>query len=282
MSTDIATLQANKALAMLGDSIDDIAAAIEESQVAVQQQQAELPSFVNFAKFTQPAEMGPVSPWQYGREDEERQIRPDSEWVVDFNSIEWGWSGYKKTNGLTGDMIKGQKPDQLLVKYLNTPPAKDPKLPWASSFTVKFRAMCVKEGSAETDEVTESKGDVIEVTVHQATQQGFVEMVNAVRGRILAFTNAKKTGNTKLMAELGSTMYPLVAFEAKLKVKVKSYTVNKPILKHLGWTAPVALMGDEAPDAGPETPKEDLSEAIDAAQAEPEAPAAKGRRSRTK
>ena len=287
MTSEIANLSNNSALAFASD-VDAMAAEIAESQAAVQQTLADQPGYASFAKFHQPATMGDVSPWEYGRDDDKHQIREDAEWVVDPGTIEWGWGGFKKDED--GNMIDGQKPDQILVPFTKTPPAKDPALPWASSFTVKFRAMCIQEGGPVLKQgvdvadnyLLEAKGDVVEFTAFQATQEGFREMVNAMRERVLQFTTAKNAGNVKQMNELGAAMYPRVQFHAKLKVKIKNkFTVNKPILKQVGWTAPVLALSDEAPSD--ETHEENLVDTIEAAQAEVESkPKAASKRSRTR
>lgn len=294
MSTEnaIATLDAdtNKALAMIGADIDEIAKNIDESAGEVQKVQQALPGFKSFAKFMRSGAEGPVSPWQYGREDEERQIRPDSKWLVDFSTLQWGWSGYKKANGATGDLIKGQTPDQFLVPYHACPPAPPADMPWVQDRCVRFLAMCVEEGAdlpeKLADERVESKGDVIEVTIHQKMASGFVELVNDVRERVQMVSRAKKAGNANLLRDLVTSMYPLVTFNFKLRVKAGGYVNSKPILERVGWGSPIVNF-DETP-AGPETPAEDLGEAIDAAKAEtdsatPEAKPAgnKSRRSRS-
>lgn len=281
----------NKALAMIGGDLEQIAANIAESQHQVQQVQQTLPGFVSFTKFMQRGTEGPVSPWQYGRDDEERQIRPDSLWLIDFSTVEWGWSGHKKDDA--GNMIKGQKPDQVLVAYHACPPAPPSDKPWVKDRTVKFRAMCLEEGAdlegALADERVEAKGDVIEVTIHQAMAEGFVELVNAVRERVQMVVRAKTAGNAKLLGELVAAMYPTIRFDFRLKVKVKTFINNKPILKLVGWGSPIVSF-DAAPDnesdrGGDESETTETDDATsgEAIDVPPTAPAAQSkRRSRTK
>lgn len=258
----------DSALAGFG-GFDALVESVAESNAQAAAAAASLPGGVSYMKFMKFGEENrDVSPWCFGRDDDKHWVHPDAVWLLDYKTLERGWSGHK-SSGTGGEVKKGEAPDTILTPWYSKFPEKDPERVWVKKPTFKFRAICVEAPEGFEDQI----GQIVEVMVWQAMAEGFMDIETALRARVAAVARARAGGNEAQAKELGNTSYPRVRFDFKLGVATKNFgRHNKPILKHCGWGAPVVF----ATDAAPATPKENLAEAIAEAQADEatEAPAA--------
>lgn len=252
----------NNALAALG-GFDSLVTEVEASQQAVSQELSQEGGggveYVDFKKF---GEQDDLSPWMYGKKDDQTVIHPDSEWIVDTATLQHGWMGYKKGEG--GRIIKGQKPDKVLVPWTKAFPAKPADMPWCSGRAWSFRAIC------RSSPIDEQVGVFIENSDSRGMKRGYAELEQALRDRVAQAKAARAAGNTELFEQLMTNIYPVIKFGFKLGVKTDNGLHNQGILEHIGWSAPVVVetAADEDDSDGEGGEEPEFEEAVEEAKAE--------------
>jgi len=254
---------------------DSLFDSVQGSQQGVEQELSEESQggvdYVDFKKF---GTQGELSPWEFGPKTDRHQIHPDSEWIVDPTTFQHGWMGYRK--GENGKLIQGQKPDKFLTAWNTAFPAKPSQhMPWVDGRTWSFRAIC------RSSPIKEHVGVFIENCDNRRMKEGYAELEQALRTRVMQAAAAKQRGDMEQFEHLKTHFYPVVRFRFKMGVETSNGLHNKGIIEHIGWSAPVVFRDDDASEDGSEGPEAALEDKVAQAQTEPEAAPTPRRRGRT-
>lgn len=247
-------------------TFDSLVDAVEGSEQQVRAAMSEIADGdVQYMNFAQAGKEGKLSPFMFGEDDTE--VHPDSTWVIDYTTFQWGWHGFPRGEG--GKMIKGARPDAVWSPWTDgwpdMPAATEMNYEYQRAF--KFRAICLD--SPDPDDV----GALVEVKDWRKMSKGLKEIGQELRRRVQEAKLAKTNGDMELFGTLMTNLHPKVRFQFQLRVPTGNGEQNKAIYNHVGWHGVIEL------PAKPELPDDDSDNLEEALERE-EKPAASRRRGR--